>query len=135
MTIVVGYIPTEEGSAAVDSAIAEAQRAAALLIVVNTGHYGDFSHPTSATEQDVDALDAQLTAAGVEHEIRRPTDGGSAADAILEAAAQTSADLIVIGIRRRSAIGKLLTGSTAQQILLDANCAVLAVKPRRRASP
>ena len=130
MTIVVGYIPTPEGSAAVDIAIEEALRTKSRLVVINTGHYGDFSHPNYATSQDVDALDAQLEAAGLEHEVRRPTDGGSAADAILEAAEETKADLIVIGVRRRSPVGKLLTGSTAQQVLLDADCPVLAVKPR-----
>ena len=37
-------------------------------------------------------------------------------------------EIIVIGIRRRTPTGKLITGSQAQRILLDANCPVLAVK-------
>ena len=44
-------------------------------------------------------------------------------------AASVSADLVVIGLRRRSPVGKLLMGSVAQRILLGADCAVLAVKP------
>lgn len=130
MTIVVGYIPTAEGSAAVDHAVAEATLTSSRVVVVNTGHYGDFAHPNFATAEDIDALDAQLAAFGIHHEIHRPTDAGSAAEAILATAAQTGADLIVIGVRRRSPVGKLFTGSTAQQVLLDADCPVLAVKPR-----
>lgn len=129
MTIVVGYLPTPEGSAAVDHALTEAKLTSARVVVVNTGHYGDFAHPNYATAGDIDALDGQLTAAGVDHEIRRSLDSPSAADAILAAATETGADLIVIGVRKRSAVGKLFAGSTAQQVLLDADCPVLAVKP------
>ena len=39
--------------------------------------------------------------------------------------------LIVIGLRHRTAVGKLLMGSVAQRILLDARCPVLAVKAER----
>ena len=130
MTIVVDYLPTPEGSAAVDHAMEEAKLGSRKVVVVNTGHYGDFSHPNYATSEDIDALDAQLNTAGIEHEIRRSLESASAAEAILEAAVDSSADLIVIGVRRRSPVGKLFAGSTAQHVLLDADCPVLAVKPR-----
>ena len=130
MTIVVGYLPTAEGSAAVDHAMEEAKLTSSRVVVVNTGHYGDFSHPNYATAEDVDAVDSQLSDAGIEHEIRRALESASAAEAILEAANDTSAELIVIGVRRRSPVGKLFAGSTAQHVLLDADCPVLAVKPR-----
>ena len=37
--------------------------------------------------------------------------------------------MIVIGMRHRRPVGKLIMGSTAQRILLDAPCRVIAVKP------
>lgn len=126
--IVVGYLPTPEGSAAIDHAIARARADGARLVVVNTGRNGDYSHPSFASAQDLDALDDELTRAGIDHEIRQPTDGNPAAEAILAASLETSAELVVIGIRRRSPVGKLITGSTAQHVLLDAPCPVLAVK-------
>jgi nucleotide-binding universal stress UspA family protein len=127
-TIVVGYLPTPEGSAAVEAAMRLAVATAARLVVVNTGRNGDYSHPSFATAQDVDAIETELTEAGVVHEVLQPTDGRPAAEAVLGAAIHHSADLIVIGLRRRSPVGKLITGSTAQHILLDAPCPVLSVK-------
>ncbi len=47
---------------------------------------------------------------------------------LLEVADDVDADLIVIGLRRRSTLGKFILGSNAQRILMDANRAVLAVK-------
>lgn len=129
-TVVVGYLPTPEGNAALEEARAWATVNDARLVVVNTGRDGDFSHPNFASAQDMDAIDAELTAAGLDHEVLQPTDGSTAATAILTTAQRESADLIVIGLRRRSPVGKVITGSTAQEILFDATCPVLAVKPR-----
>ncbi|MFW5472825.1 universal stress protein [Knoellia sp. CPCC 206450] len=128
MTIVVGYIPSPQGLAAVDAAIEEAQRRSDRLVVVNSGVLGDYSGPSFADPKDLDALDAQLSEKGIDHEVRQSTRGLAPAEEILSVAAEVSADLIVIGVRKRSPLGKVVTGSTAQQVLLDATCAVLAVK-------
>jgi nucleotide-binding universal stress UspA family protein len=130
MNIVVGYIPAPPGMAAMERAIHYARLEGARLTVVNTGRDGNFADPVFAEERDIDALEARLTAAGVDHEIRRPTDSHGAAESILSVADEVGADLIVIGVRRRSPVGKLITGSTAQAIILGADCPVLAVKPR-----
>ena len=128
MKIVVGYIPSAEGLAALEYAIEQTALASSRLIVINTGHHGNYADPSFADPRDLDALTAQLAAKGIDHEVRQPVEGRSAAEEILDAATSTGADLIVIGLRRRSPVGKLITGSTAQQVLLDAECPVVAVK-------
>jgi len=127
-TIVVGYIPTPEGIAAYVRAKDEAVFLGVRLVVVNTGYHGDFSSPTFATAQDIDAITGELAASGVDYDVVQPTSGRSAAEEILRVAEAENAALIVIGMRRRTPVGKLLLGSTSQQVLLDALCPVLAVK-------
>ena len=134
MTVVVGYVPTPTGLAALDAAIDAARGLDAQLAVVNTGHDGNYNHPDFATAADLDAIDEQLTRLGIRHEIVQATSGRSAADEILLAERTYSATLIVIGVRRRSPVGKLLTGSTSQMVLLEAECPVLAVKAPRQAA-
>ncbi|TIC85065.1 universal stress protein [Nocardioides sp. GY 10113] len=127
-TILVGYVPTPEGVAAVDYAVAAVKRDGGRLVLVNSGVRGSDAHPSFAPAADWDGLAAKLTADGVDHEMRQPALAQSPAEEILAAAADVSADLIVIGLRRRSPVGKLFLGSASQQVLLDANCPVVAVK-------
>jgi nucleotide-binding universal stress UspA family protein len=129
VNIVVGYLPSREGSAALEHALSLAKRDDGRLYVVNTGRNGDNSDPSFASSQDLDAIEAELTEAGVDHEVRQVTTPISAAEAIIETAAEVDAHLVVIGLRRRSPVGKVITGSTAQAVLMDASCPVLSVKP------
>jgi nucleotide-binding universal stress UspA family protein len=131
MKILVGYIPTPEGIAAFDFATDHAKLTGASLTVLNTGKNGDYSNPVYASAQDIDALEAELGTSGVEYEVRRPNDGLSATDSLLSISQEIGADLLVIGLRKRSAVGKLITGSTAQAVLLNSDIPVVAVPAKR----
>lgn len=52
----------------------------------------------------------------------------NAGEALVEFAKHYEIDEIVIGVRRRSKVGKLLLGSTAQYVILNAPCPVVTVK-------
>jgi nucleotide-binding universal stress UspA family protein len=127
-SIVVGYVPTPEGVAAVDYAIKAASKDGHRLVIVNSGVRGSDAHPAFAGAAEWDALDQQLADLGIEHEMRQPASAQSPAEEILTAADDVDAEMIVIGLRRRSPVGKLFLGSSSQQVILDASCPVVAVK-------
>ncbi len=54
--------------------------------------------------------------------------GPDVAEEIIRVAGEVGAELLVIGLRRRTPVGKMIMGSVAQQVLIDAPCPVLAVK-------
>lgn len=60
-------------------------------------------------------------------EVHVPVGVREPSEAILRVAETVHADLIVIGIRRRTRVGKLLLGSTVVDVLQRAHCDVLAV--------
>jgi nucleotide-binding universal stress UspA family protein len=130
MKVLVGFIKSAEGQAALEAAIAEAKLRQARLVVVHSlvgGGRDEEKLPeyTAALREVGDRLSAE----GVDHEIRELVRGNSPGDDLLGFAAEEAVDLIVIGIRRRSPVGKLVLGSNAQDVLLGASCPVLAVKP------
>ena len=129
-TIVVGYVPKPEGQAALTRAAEEAKLRGARLVVVNSHRGGrEFDRDDALeTEQQLQDVRTQLKDAGVEHEIRQLVRGMDPADDLIKVAADLNADFIVIGLRRRSPVGKLILGSNAQRVLLDSPCPVLAVK-------
>ena len=128
MTIVVGYVPTPEGDAALAAAVAEARLRDQPLHVVNSSRGDALADPRFASADALHQVRSQLDAAGVVYEVEQQVRGHEASDEVVEAADRVGASLIVIGLRRRTATGKLITGSQAQRILLDAHCPVLAVK-------
>ncbi len=121
-TVVVGYVPKPEGEAALVAAIEEARRHDARLVVVN-------AHRASADPApDLAAVRERLTDSGLAFDLREVVQGLDASEDLIAVAEETDADLIVIGLRRRTPVGKLILGSNAQRVLLDAPCPVLAVK-------
>jgi nucleotide-binding universal stress UspA family protein len=135
MTVVVGYRPDEFGEVALEHAIARARAARTSLVVVNVAKRGVDSQELDASKgfvrgHELEQLRYRLVEAlgGTNMEIRQPV-GTDTADEILGVVAAEDADLLVIGLRPRSPVGKFLMGSTAQTILIDSTVPVLAVKP------
>ncbi|HKE68375.1 MAG TPA: universal stress protein [Nocardioidaceae bacterium] len=129
-SIVVGYVPKAEGRAALRRAVEEAQLRKAKLVIVNSHRGGrEFDQDDALeTEAQLQEVRDQLKESGVEHEIRQLVRGMDAAEDLISVAEEVSADFVVIGLRRRTPVGKLILGSNAQRVLLDATCPVLAVK-------
>jgi nucleotide-binding universal stress UspA family protein len=129
-TIVVGYVPKPEGKAALRRAAEEAKLRSSRLVVVNSHRGGREFDRDDAIESEAQLQDvkAELEAHGVEHEVRQLVRGMDPAEDLVNVSAEVDAELIVIGLRRRSPVGKLILGSNAQRVLLDAPCPVLAVK-------
>ena len=128
MSVVVGYVPRPEGEAALHAGIRAARDLDASLVVVNV----ESTHGALGTEESVPgylgALTRALQEGGVRHVLLHPVGDFDAADEILKSAEGHGAQLIVLGIRHRTPVGKLFLGSTSQRVLLEADCPVLAVK-------
>ena len=116
MTILVAVPESPEGQCALEAAAAEAKLLDTDLVVLNIGlrRLAESTLPT----------DVQLTV--VERSAAHP----EAAEAVLEYL-EKHADIsrLVIGLKRRTPVGKAVFGSVSQRLLLDSPVPVLAVKP------
>jgi nucleotide-binding universal stress UspA family protein len=130
VAIVVGYVPTKEGRAALRRAADESLLRKTKLIVIHSNRGGkDYDGKEAERfEKELQNVQHELDEVGIEHEVRQLVRGNEPAEDLIAVAEETSADFIVIGLRRRTPVGKLILGSNAQRILLDASCPVLAVK-------
>ena len=130
MIVVVGFRPTSESRAAVNRAIEEARLRDGTVLIVHSMHGGERDELEQVLNhrERFEVLKEELESSGVAHELIEYARGNSPAEDLLAVARERAADLIVIGIRRRSPVGKLVLGSNAQDVLLEADCPVLAVK-------
>jgi nucleotide-binding universal stress UspA family protein len=129
MTVVVGYIPDQYGEAALTAGIEEAQRRGTGLVVVNATKGDALVDRRYVGAAGLAGLEDRLAELDMTHEVRQAI-GPDVAQEILRVATDTDAAVIVIGLRHRTPVGKMIMGSVAQEVLMDAQCPVLAVKPR-----
>jgi nucleotide-binding universal stress UspA family protein len=131
MTVLVGYKASREGDAAFEAALREASAHRERLVLLNSPHQGAPVDAALASEDEVRSFAERAAAAGVELEVRQSPHTDDLVEALVATAEEVGASMIVIGLRRRTPVGKLIMGSTAQQILLRSELPVLAVKPAR----
>jgi nucleotide-binding universal stress UspA family protein len=128
MTILVAYVARPEGQAALDKGMEIAKRRKERLIVVNASPGGTKEDPAMIDVQERERVEKVLRDAGLDAEFKQFVRGKSAVEEIEEMVASQQVSLLIIGLRKRSAVGKLILGSVAQELLLNVSCPVLAVK-------
>lgn len=131
MSIVVGFINTAEGQAALAAGISEAGLRSSKLVVLHSmvggSHEGVDEYIASA--EAIEKVHNQLKESGIDHCTHEYVRGNKPVDDLMDVVKSHDAELIIIGIRSRSATGKLLLGSNALDILRDTKVPVLCVKP------
>jgi len=128
MTILVAYAPRPEGQTALEKGLEIAKQRNEHLIVVNASPGGSGEDASMADTLDVERVEQILAASGVSAEFKQFVRGKSAVDEIEALVESLPVSLLIIGLRRRSKVGKLIMGSVAQDILMSVPCPVLAVK-------
>lgn len=126
MTILVAYVARPEGEAALEKGIEIATRRNERLMVVNAGAGGKDDSLIDGYEGE--RIAERLSKLPVEAEFKQFVRGNSTIDEIESMVNEYEVSVLIIGLRKRSPVGKLLLGSMAQEILLNVSCPVLAVK-------
>ena len=130
MKLLVGYDGSNSAKEALNLAKIHAKAFGASVAVVTSMEKG-----TEGQREDISEAEKGLEwtkSLFEENEIDCDTHllirGLSPGEDIVEFAKESQVDEIVVGVKRRSKVGKLLMGSTAQYIILQAPCPVVSVK-------
>lgn len=128
MTILVAYVARPEGQAALDKGMEIAKRRNERLVVVNASPGGTREDASMIDVQEVERVEKLLRNAGLNAEFKQFVRGKSAVEEIEALVETLQVSLLIIGLRKRSPVGKLILGSVAQELLLAVSCPVLSVK-------
>ena len=130
MKIMVGIDGSNTSREALKLAIKTAGAFNADLLAVTSKATGtaEENEEIRAAEEMLAEIKAEAENAGLNCTTHLLIRGNSAGEDIVEFSRTQDADLIVVGIKRRSRVGKILMGSTAQFVILRAECPVLTVK-------
>ena len=130
MKILVGYDGSNVAKEAIEQAVKYAKVLKAEVIIVHSMIGGpevprkDFETAENNLSNEKNRLLDQKIACETILSVR----GLEAGEDLVQLAEENKVDEIIIGVRRRSKVGKLLFGSTAQYVILNAPCPVVSVK-------
>lgn len=127
MKILCAYVPSATSEAALEYTLREAKQRGASVLVLASEEGLDPAKARAVA--DTRPLVERLAESGVPHDLRVVHRRDDPADDILAAAESGDVDMVVLGIRRRTPIGKILLGSTSQRVIMEAPCPVVCVKP------
>jgi len=129
MKIMVGYDGSEIAHRALMVAQNRAKALQAELHIFTSAANGKSDNPQDSRLQErLKDVEMLCKASNIAFKIEMSTHNLSVAEDIVRYAKENQIDEIVIGLRRRSQLGKLLFGSTSRQVILDAPCPVLSIK-------
>lgn len=130
MKILVGYDGSNAAMDAVKLAVIHAKAFKAELLVVNSLKGGKENSPEEikVAEEQLAYIDTFLADKEVGHQTHLLVRGMSPGEDIVRFASENFVEEILIGIKRRSKVGKLLFGSNAQYVILNANCPVVTIR-------
>ncbi|MBC2705451.1 universal stress protein [Desulfobacula sp.] len=130
MKILVGYKGTDVGKELMDVAVKQAKAFKAEILIVTSlvGGENSEAQEVADAEKNLEQAKAYFDDSGIKSQTHLLVRGFEAGEDIVKFAKEKKVDEIIIGVRSRSKVGKLIFGSTAQIVILDAHCPVLTVK-------
>ena len=131
MTVLIGYVPTPIGEAALEAGLAEAAVRNEDAVILNSPRRGSTVDGHLVDDRAGAELVERAREAGVTATVDHADHGADIVDTFEAVLERTGASVVVIGIRRRTPVGKLVMGSDAQRLLLELDVPVLAVKPAK----
>jgi nucleotide-binding universal stress UspA family protein len=130
MKILVGYDGSNSANEALDLAKVHAKAFDASVAVVTSMFKGteDLQEKIRKAEERLAYSRTVFDAQGIPCDTHLLIRGLGPGEDVVQFAEEHQIDEIIIGIRRRSKVGKLVFGSTAQYVILNAGCPVVTVK-------
>lgn len=131
MKIMVAYDGTDAANKALDLALNHAQAfddSKVYVLTTLVGGIKDQRKDWDKGEELVEHAKKLLNDANIPHEVELITHGVSAGESFVEFARENDMDEIILGIVKTSKVGKLVFGSTAQHVILEAPCPVISIR-------
>ncbi len=130
MKILLGCKEGRFSSGTLDVAVKYAKAFGAEILVAASMIGGDKTEKEQIIqiENNFKKLKISLDNEGIKNETHLLVRGLEAGEDLVKFSKEKKVDQIIIGVKNRSKVGKLIFGSTAQVVILEANCPVLAVK-------